>query len=147
MSDPRQIDSELVQEVFTDTFRSMVGARKPWSIDALAEATGIHSRTLRAYQVGDCLPTLPKLLKIATALGDSGPAFLSSCLASAGFGGVERITRTAFDLPETQAQIAELLAEMAAALRDLKVTPQEKAKLRPRMLVLSRWLEEQARAE
>jgi transcriptional regulator with XRE-family HTH domain len=71
MSKAKDITSDLVKEVFADALRRKCGPGKAYSVDALADETGIDRRTIDSYRQGQNTPALDKLLRFVAVFGES----------------------------------------------------------------------------
>lgn len=85
-----------------------VGMGRDYSVDALADATGIKPRTIYAYLAGDATPGLFMLLRLCAALP---PAFTNMLLEPAGLTGAHRADGAARPAPEI---LSALLANACA---------------------------------
>lgn len=59
----------------------VAGPGGKWLYEQLADAAGIEERTLKAYVLGECLPSLPVFLRLCAVLG---PDFAARFLVMAG---------------------------------------------------------------
>ncbi|MBC7954070.1 MAG: hypothetical protein H7Z12_19910 [Rhodospirillaceae bacterium] len=129
------LTDDAVRDRFKIALRRHVGVARPWSITALAAESGEKERNLRAYQdQSGCLPELPKLLRIAIALGPQGPAFLSEILSVAGFEGLRCLDSQNDNPFSAQAALAEAVFRLAGWLADGKFDHQERREAIPAML-------------
>jgi hypothetical protein len=78
MSKVKDITSDLAKEVFADALRLRCGPRKEYSVDALAEITGIDRRTIDSYRAGENTPALDKLLRFVAVFGEGFMAEIAS---------------------------------------------------------------------
>lgn len=129
MTNPASLTHEIAQEALTDALRLFVGLRKPWSVDGLAEATGIDSRTVKSYRDGDRCPDLARLLRLCAVLG---PDFTNRVLEPAGLSGAAVMDATTDHLALNR-DAAETLSGLACALADGRVDHREEAELEPQV--------------
>lgn len=129
---PQALTAELVQERFTDALRVHVGKGKPWSVEALAEATGIDDRTIRGYHEGSACASMAKALALAAVLP---PDFTNALLGLAGLGHAKRLEPGEVAVAELGSDLAGAVALLSRHLEDGVVDHQEreegKRRLRP----------------
>lgn len=119
--------------------RLFVGRGKLFSVEMVAEATGISGSAIEKYLAGDATPGMAALLRILAVLPE---AFANHLLDLAGLTGAYRVG----DAPvsEASALTDKLTAAqaLAKALEDGRIDHQERAALTPQIRALgSRLLE------
>ena len=82
MADVLTITQDYVQERFTSAIRLYVGLGKKYSVEAVADASGIPYATMKAYHEGRNTPGLFNLLRIMAVLP---PEFGNMILAATGY--------------------------------------------------------------
>ena len=126
-----QLSDDAVKARFKAAFRRRVGVGKPWSVEMLADETGIPARDIRSYQdMSGCMPTLPRFLALCISFG--GP-FVNEVLSVAGFQGAHAVTGADPSPYTAQHALATGMFELAEALKDGKFTHNEAAEALPVM--------------
>lgn len=128
MRDDAVITHDLVQARVQVALRLFVGRARAWSVAALAEATGIDQRTLRAWVDGETTPSLSNFLVLARVLG---PAFAQHVIELAGLGLVEPIDAARPDGHGVMADSGQMIVHLASALADGTLDHCERATLAP----------------
>lgn len=127
MSNGPIIPHDLAVQRLQDALRILVGRGKKYSVQGVAEATGIKARTIESYLSGDATPGMNGLLSLCSVLG---PSFTSDVLAPCG-----QVARAAdTDAPEYMRAISmmgEGCSILADALADGYVDHQERARIKP----------------
>lgn len=124
-----------------DAIRLRVGRGKRYSFPALADATGIATRTLESYVQG-ATPGLAALLSLCSVLG---PSFTSDILGACG----QVAQEASHDEPEhlrVLGALGSLIAQISEAVADGHVDHREAAQLRPMAAHLIEILEPLAHA-
>jgi transcriptional regulator with XRE-family HTH domain len=72
-----QISTEAIAERFSYRFNRVLDEGSDWTVESIAEATGIDPRTIRRYAAGTRIPNLTKFYQIECAMG---PLFMELAL-------------------------------------------------------------------
>lgn len=109
------LSEDLIKDRFSWVFRSYVGKRRKFSVEELAELTGINSRTIESYRAGDTCPSLWNLLRICKVMPDS---FTNELLAFADMTGAHNVDGEAMTAPELLDLLVREAAWFTDALKD-----------------------------
>ncbi|MFS4580377.1 helix-turn-helix domain-containing protein [Phaeobacter sp. C3_T13_0] len=126
MTNETVIPQDLAVRKLEDALRLRVGRGRRYTFAALADATGIRTRTLESYVQG-ASPSLANLLSLCSVLG---PSFTSDLLSVAGQSAKEGTTED----PEHMRALCTLTgfaAQLAEAVQDGHVDHREAAVLQP----------------
>lgn len=126
MSNGPIIPHDLAARRIEDALRLRVGRGRRHSFVALADATGIPTRTLESYVQG-ATPGLSGLLSLCAVLG---PSFTSDILAACGQVASEA-DPDAPDYVRAMGKMGDMVSTVSAALADGHVDHREAAQMRP----------------
>jgi hypothetical protein len=128
MSDDRAMTPRYA-DVFLDAFRLFVGQGKRYSCEALAAATRLPVRNIKAYLTGETLPSREAEWALKRVLPTE---FTDALLAPCGLGLTRRIdSEDAVGPFAMQRDLGREIAELAEALADGRLDHSEAAKLVP----------------
>ena len=109
------LTEDMIKDRFSWVFRKYVGYRRQFSVEQVAELTGINSRTVESWRAGDSCPTLWNLLRLCSALPDS---FTNELLGLAGMTGAHNADGAELTEHELMDLLATEVAWFTGVLRD-----------------------------
>lgn len=116
-------------EIFKDALCLFVGPGKRFSAEAIAEATGLDLRTIKAHRTGQSCPGLVALLAYMRVLPD---AFTNMILVPAGKGGASSLEPDEDACGhKTLSALLSRSAMLAKALEDNRIDHREALQLAP----------------
>ena len=130
---PSTAGSPRFAEVFRDAFALFVGQGRRFSCEAVAAATKIPLRTVRAYQCGECLPSWERLWLLMLVLPTE---FTDMLLAPAGLASVQRTDESPVAPRTMGRELADAMADLARCLERGQVDHRDAARLEPRVRAL-----------
>jgi len=145
MIDAEQITHKTAVDVFRSSYVRRVGVGTGrMSYADLFDLTGIPVRTLKSWPTTEVMPHLDNFLKLCVVFG---PGFASEVLGIAGLGGVERMEESlAINAMSSASGLVSVANELLVRLEDGVFCHRDKAAMGPKMIELSRKIEEQGKA-
>jgi len=120
------VSQEAANAAFARALRLRVGQGKLYGFKAMAEATSLPERNLRAYAAEDTAPPLHAVLSVFSVLG---PGFASDVLAEAGLE-AQLIEPGAPEHQKLLTAMMRLAHDLSEALEDGHVDHRESAAMR-----------------
>lgn len=120
------VSQDAANAAFARALRLRVGRGKLYGFAALAEATELPERNLRAYADEENAPPLHAVLSVFSALG---PGFASDVLAAAGME-AQLVEPAAPEHQKLLTAMMRLASDLSEALEDGRVDHREEAALR-----------------
>ncbi len=130
IADRADIAQDLVQERFTTTLRAFVGQGRMYSVQTVAEATGIPYTTMRSYHEGRSLPTLRAWLQLIAVLP---PGFCNAVTEQSGLTGAHRIDGPAPTPHDVLSHMCQEAAQLARELADGHLDHKERREIYQRL--------------
>jgi len=145
MIDPDSITHDVTVAAFRLAFIRRVGVGKDKvSYSDLQDGTGILVKTLKTYAEGNNMPQVDKIFKLCLFFGTD---FASELLAIIGMGGVDWVeSADSVNALASAARLSQAVSEITERLVDGVWCHRDCAAMGPKLLALSRVLEEQGKA-
>lgn len=121
------VSQDLAAQRMAAGLRLFVGRGKLFSVEMVAEATGLSSSIVEKYIAGQNTPGLPALLRVLAVMPES---FANHLLELSGLTGARRIDAAAKSAGVVLAEGAGFVADLAEKLKDGRLDHRERAELR-----------------